>query len=121
MDPEDEGSSSTAPTSPQAEVVPKVDSAEDFMKDGKVIVVLKNVGNAPALKSNKFKLSVQSPFQSITDFLRKQLKYKPTDTLFLFINSTFQPSPDETVADLFKCFHQNGKLVVSYCTTAAWG
>ena len=40
---------------------------------------------------------------------------------FLFVNCTFQPSPDETVADLFKCFQSDGKLVVNYATTAAWG
>lgn len=44
-----------------------------------------------------------------------------THTQFLFINATFQPSPDEVIADLFKCFQSDGKLVVNYATTAAWG
>jgi len=96
-------------------------SAEDYMRDGKVVILFKSTGNAPAMKQNKFKLNASANFQSVIDFLRKQLRLKATDSLFLFVNCTFQPSPDEVVASLFKCFHNNGKLVINYCTTQAWG
>jgi len=95
--------------------------AEEHMADGKVVILLKSTGNAPPLKIKKFQLKASSPFSNVVEFLRKQLKLTAADDLFLFINCTFQPSPDEQVADLFKCFHNNGKLVVNYCTTAAWG
>ncbi len=95
--------------------------AADYIKDGKVVVTFKNTGNAPQLKQKKFKLSTKVRFQYVIDFLRKQLRYKPEEPLFLFINSTFQPHPEETVDDLFRCFHDGGKLVVNYCTQAAWG
>jgi ubiquitin-like protein ATG12 len=96
-------------------------ASEEFMKGGKVIVFFKATGNAPQLKVNKFKLSASARFASVGDFLRKQLRCGANDALFLFINCTFQPAPDEIVADLFRCFHNNGKLVVNYCTTPAWG
>eukprot|EP01102_Stenamoeba_stenopodia_P010898 TRINITY_DN3321_c0_g1_i2.p1 TRINITY_DN3321_c0_g1~~TRINITY_DN3321_c0_g1_i2.p1 ORF type:complete len:124 (+),score=28.43 TRINITY_DN3321_c0_g1_i2:230-601(+) len=95
--------------------------AEEYMADGKVVILLKSTGNAPPLKIKKFQLKASSPFSNVIEFLRKQLKLTAADDLFLFINCTFQPSPDEQISDLFKCFHNNGKLVVNYCMTAAWG
>jgi len=91
------------------------------MKDGKVVIQFNSTGSAPALKQKKFKLLATASFQNVVDFLRKQLHFKPADPLFLFVNCSFQPNPEEVVSDLFKCFHSNGKLVINYCTTAAWG
>lgn len=88
---------------------------------GKVIVLFKATGNASQLKQNKFKLQATARFQSVVDFLRKQLRCAANEALFLFVNCTFQPAPDEIVADLFRCFHNNGKLIVNYATTPAWG
>jgi len=89
--------------------------------DGKVVVMFKNTGNAPPMKQKVFKLSASSPWKNVQNFLRKQLKLKDTDPLLLFVNSAFQPSPDEAVSELYKCFQNSGKLIVNYCTTAAWG
>ncbi|ELR12941.1 Autophagyrelated protein 12, putative [Acanthamoeba castellanii str. Neff] len=100
---------------------PAAKPVEEYMKDGKVVIMFKAVGGASALKVNKFKLQAKASFQFIVDFLRKQLRCKPTDPLFLFVNGAFQPNPEEVIADLFKCFHNSGQLVINYCTTAAWG
>lgn len=86
-----------------------------------MIVFFKATGNAPQLKVNKFKLSSTARFASVGDFLRKQLRFGANDALFLFINCTFQPAPDEIVGDLFRCFHNNGKLVVNFALQVAWG
>eukprot|EP00300_Choanocystis_sp_HF-7_P008328 c15853_g1_i3.p1 GENE.c15853_g1_i3~~c15853_g1_i3.p1 ORF type:complete len:115 (+),score=13.84 c15853_g1_i3:37-381(+) len=91
------------------------------IKEGKVIVKLMPTGNAPILKQSKFKVSASDSFQFIIDFLRKQLKFKPTDSLFLFCNSSFAPCPDACIADLAHCFSIDGCLVVNYCPTEAWG
>jgi len=58
---------------------------------------------------------------TMIEFLRKQLQYKPEEPLFIFINSAFQPSPDESVGEIYKCFQNDGKLIVNYSTTQAWG
>lgn len=79
-----------------------------------VIIFFKAVGAAPVMKQKKFKLKSSVSFQSVVDFLRKQvillfkllflfqLRSQPGDSLFLFINRSFQPSPEESVSDLFK-------------------
>ncbi|KAI9481107.1 MAG: ubiquitin-like autophagy protein Apg12-domain-containing protein [Benjaminiella poitrasii] len=87
----------------------------------KVIVIFRAIGNAPILKQKVFKLTASNKFQTVIQFLRKELRYQGSDPLFLYINSAFSPSPDETVADLHKCFNTDGHLIINYCTTAAWG
>lgn len=78
-------------------------------------------GNAPQLKQKKFKLSTKVQWQYVVDFLRKQLRLKPEESLFLFINSSFQPNPSANVDQLFRCFHDAGRLTVNYCRQEAWG
>ena len=78
-----------------------------------VIILLKNAGGAPQLKQRKFKLTAVSPFTRVMDFLREQLKLKPAEPLFLFINSTFQPNPEATVGDLFKVRRSTDRALLS--------
>src|ERR1700722_12938470 len=66
-----------------------------------VIVHFKAVGSAPLLKQSKFRVSKDQSFSALADFLRKQLKYTPREPLFLYINSLFAPSMDETLSNLF--------------------
>jgi ubiquitin-like protein ATG12 len=51
--------------------------------------LFKATGNASQLKQNKFKLQATARFQSVVDFLRKQLRCGANEALFLFINCTF--------------------------------
>ncbi|KAI8083131.1 ubiquitin-like autophagy protein Apg12-domain-containing protein [Halteromyces radiatus] len=87
----------------------------------KVIVRFAAIGNAPILKQSYYKITASNKFQTVIQFLRKELKYHGSDPLFLYINSAFSPSPDETVSNLYKCFGTGGHLIINYCTTAAWG
>eukprot|EP01128_Nolandella_sp_AFSM9_P010205 TRINITY_DN701_c3_g1_i1.p1 TRINITY_DN701_c3_g1~~TRINITY_DN701_c3_g1_i1.p1 ORF type:complete len:126 (+),score=26.77 TRINITY_DN701_c3_g1_i1:25-378(+) len=109
----------TPPPSTTSDLV--LPDASPFMSGGKVIIFFKPVGAALQLKQSKFKLKATVTFQSVIAFLRKQLKSQPGDSLFLFINRSFQPTPEAVVSDLFKCFHDKEKLVVYYSTTPAWG
>ncbi|EST09624.1 Ubiquitin-like protein Atg12 [Kalmanozyma brasiliensis GHG001] len=87
----------------------------------KVVVRFKAIGNAPIMKNNHFRITAFNRFQAVTVFLRKELNFKPTDSLFLYINASFSPAPDDTVGNLFRCFGTEGHLIVNYSTTAAWG
>jgi len=87
----------------------------------KVVIMFKAVGSAPPLKIKKFKLASSASVQNVLDFLRKQLKYKPEESLYIFVNSSFMPNPEEIVGTLYKCFQNNGKLVINYSGTQAWG
>ncbi|ORY38649.1 autophagy protein 12 [Rhizoclosmatium globosum] len=87
----------------------------------KVVVRFKATGSAPILKQQVFKITASQRFQAVILFLRKELALTQSDSLFLYVNSAFAPSPDETVSTLFKNFGAEGSLIVNYSTTAAWG
>ncbi|GAC72986.1 protein conjugation factor [Moesziomyces antarcticus T-34] len=122
----------------------------------KVVVRFKAIGNAPIMKvrpsflyatcpepvshrvcdpfawqTNYFRITAFNRFQAVIQFLRKELNFKPTDSLvfspldvdaqFLYINASFSPAPDDTVGNLYRCFGTENHLIVNYSTTAAWG
>ncbi|KAH0982356.1 hypothetical protein GBA52_009533 [Prunus armeniaca] len=91
----------------------------------KVVVHLRATGDAPILKQAKFKLILlqgqilgTDKFAKVIEFLRRQLH---RDTLFVYVNSAFSPNPDELVIDLYNNFGFDGKLVVNYACSMAWG
>ncbi|CDR87412.1 probable Autophagy-related protein 12 [Sporisorium scitamineum] len=107
-------------TSPSAAAL---QALEQYKKrdSSKVVVRFKAIGNAPIMKNNHFRITAFNRFQAVTVFLRKELNFKPTDSLFLYINASFSPAPDDTVGNLYRCFGTEGHLIVNYSTTAAWG
>ncbi|KXS09314.1 autophagy protein 12 [Gonapodya prolifera JEL478] len=108
---------SDSPSAPNA----RTQSAQNTAK---VVVHFRPTGNAPILKQNFFKITSSYRFQTVIDFLRKQLNVQPAtgEVLLLYVNSAFVPAPDEIVGNLHQCFHDaKGDLVINYATTAAWG
>ena len=93
---------------------------ESFEEPEKIIIRFISVG-AATLKSPFVKIKETETFQVVINYLRKQLKIKPGEGLFLYINSAFAPAPDEVISNLYKCFGNEGKLLVSYSNQAAWG
>eukprot|EP00850_Spirogloea_muscicola_P020285 SM000211S06655 [mRNA] locus=s211:122898:124147:- [translate_table: standard] len=83
-----------------------------------VVILFRATGDAPILKQAKFKIAASERFAKVVDFLLRQLH---RDTLFVYVNSAFAPSPDELIADLFNNFAVDGKLVVNYASSQAWG
>ncbi|PWN95537.1 APG12-domain-containing protein [Tilletiopsis washingtonensis] len=86
-----------------------------------VVVRFKAIGNAPIMKNNYFRITAFNRFHAVVVFLRKELGWKSGDALFLYINSSFAPAPDDTVGNLYRCFGTEGHLIVNYSTQAAWG
>ncbi|XP_031643127.1 ubiquitin-like protein ATG12 isoform X1 [Oncorhynchus kisutch] len=104
----------------------------------KIDVLLKAVGDTPIMKTKKWSVekgrTVQSLSQFISRFLKmeanEQLLSSPCDmsglpllsvTEFIYVNQSFSPSPDQEVGVLFECFGSDGKLVLHYCKSQAWG
>ncbi|KEH18474.1 ubiquitin ATG12-like protein [Medicago truncatula] len=83
-----------------------------------VVVHLRATGDAPILKQSKFKIAGTDKFAKVIDFLRRQLH---RESLFVYVNSAFSPNPDELVIDLYNNFGFDGKLVVNYACSMAWG
>ncbi|KAI8436339.1 hypothetical protein MSG28_004373 [Choristoneura fumiferana] len=87
----------------------------------KIDILLKATGNAPIMKKKKWAVDAEKPIGWIMEFVKKYLKLEPEEKLFLYVNQTFAPSPDQIVKNLYECFGTDGKLVLHYCKSQAWG
>jgi len=110
-------------TGTSASVAMALEALDTYKKKDptKIIVRFKAVGNAPIMKQNFFKITSANRFQAVIHFLRKELGWTSGEPIFTYINLSFSPAPDDTVANLFKFFATDGHLIVNYSTTAAWG
>ena len=64
-----------------------------------IVVHLRSVGDAQALKKSKFKINGENYVTEVDKFLRKQLNHE--GSLFLYCGSGFCPSPDQKLQDLY--------------------
>ncbi|CAK4067495.1 unnamed protein product [Aphanomyces euteiches] len=87
----------------------------------KVTIQFTAVGGAPIMKRSKFTVNGNDPLSNVYIFLRKQLRLKDEDSLFVYCNNAFAPTPDQRMSELFECFQINGLLVLNYSRTQAWG
>ncbi|XP_013146949.1 PREDICTED: ubiquitin-like protein ATG12 [Papilio polytes] len=87
----------------------------------KVDILLKATGDAPIMKKKKWAVDAEKPIGWIIEFVKKYLKLEPDEKLFLYVNQTFAPSPDQIIKNLYECFGTDGKLVLHYCKSQAWG
>ncbi|XP_018591937.1 ubiquitin-like protein ATG12 isoform X1 [Scleropages formosus] len=87
----------------------------------KIDVLLKAVGDTPIMKTKKWAVERGRTVQSLALFISRFLKLDPSEQLFIYVNQSFAPSPDQEVGVLFECFGSDGKLVLHYCKSQAWG
>uniref|UniRef100_K3X0L1 Ubiquitin-like protein ATG12 n=1 Tax=Globisporangium ultimum (strain ATCC 200006 / CBS 805.95 / DAOM BR144) TaxID=431595 RepID=K3X0L1_GLOUD len=87
----------------------------------KVTLQFVAVGNAPLMKRTKFTVNGHDQLSVVYKFLKKQLRLKDTDALFVYCNSSFAPSPDQKLNSLFECFQVGEMLILNYSLTQAWG
>jgi ubiquitin-like protein ATG12 len=96
-------------------------SAGTFPQE-KVVVKFKPVGNAPLLARDVGRINSSQKFEAVVAYLRRQLRVKDTDSVFLYVNSAFAPSLDEIVGNLHRCFKNSSEqLVVAYSLNPAFG
>ncbi|KAL7816223.1 ubiquitin-like autophagy protein Apg12 domain-containing protein [Trichoderma gracile] len=81
-------------------------AGELFPAHSKVVVKFKAVGSAPALQQDVCKISAGRKFEEVVRYLRRKLRCKETESVFLYVNSAFAPSLDEVVGNL----HQFGDV-----------
>lgn len=103
-----------------------VDAAKDAvavrpMGPTKVTLQFVAVGNAPLMKRTKFTVSGHDELSVVYKFLRKQLRLKDSESLFVYCNSSFAPSPGQRLSSLFESFQVGDVLVLNYSLTHAWG
>lgn len=85
----------------------------------KILLHLRSVGEAPALKKNKFKLNGSKPIMEIEKFLKKTLG--SDKSIYLYCGSGFSPPPNQGLQDLYDCFQIGGELVITYGFQESWG
>jgi len=86
-----------------------------------VEVLLKAAGDAPIMVKKKWQVDGSKQVAYIIEFIRKYIKCEPQDSLFVYVGQCFAPTPDQTLQNLYNCFGADGKLVLHYCKTQAWG
>ncbi|CAL1686925.1 unnamed protein product [Lasius platythorax] len=113
-----------APTS--LETIPEGNAVRNGLQTAqkdktKIDILLKATANAPIMKQKKWSVCQDNPIGRISEFIKKYLKLDPNERLFLYVNQTFAPAPDQTVKNLYDCYGADGKLVIHYCKSQAWG
>ena len=93
----------------------------DSLAVNKVLLHLRPVGDALALRKTKYKLDGSKSMIEVDKFLRKTLLMNVDQGLFLFCGSGFSPTLDQNLQDLFDCFQVGGELVIHYGIQEAWG
>lgn len=111
----------TLPTSATTVLKSYVPTTVLAAPENKITIKLKAIGSTPLLKQSVYKISGNQEFQVLVRFLRKQLKCKPQDSIFCYINSNFAPGLDDLLGNLYQNFAIDGNLQVSYCYTVAFG
>ncbi|KAG6038953.1 Ubiquitin-like protein [Claviceps citrina] len=88
----------------------------------KVVVRFKPVGSAPSLAQELCKITATRRFEEVVRYLRRKLRCRDTDSVFLYVNSAFAPSLDEVVGNLHQCFkNAQDQLIIAYSMTPAFG
>jgi ubiquitin-like protein ATG12 len=68
--------------------------------DGKVLLFLRPVGDAPALKKARYKLDGSKAIVEVERFLRKAIGTAADQPIFLYCGSGFSPTPDQILVDV---------------------
>jgi ubiquitin-like protein ATG12 len=68
----------------------------------KVVVRFRAVGSSPPLRRDVVRVTSTHKFEAVVAHLRKTLKVQETESVFLYINSTFAPALDEVVGNLWR-------------------
>lgn len=66
----------------------------------KVTVRFVAIGSAPPLRQKVCRISSAQRFEQVVSYLRRTLKVRSTDSVFLYVNSSFAPALDEIVGNL---------------------
>jgi len=118
---ESETSPSPSTTTTATTTASPTETLQQKMNSAKVDILLKATGDAPIMKKKKWQVDRTKRISWVSEFIKKYIKSDPSDSLFLYVNQAFAPSPDTDIGSVFDCFGSDGKLVLHYCRTQAWG
>lgn len=91
------------------------------VRPSQIKVQLFAVGGAPILKKNKFQVRDTMVVGEVITFLRKTLRIRDGEPLFVYLNSSFAPGLDQPLRSLHEQFNVNDELLIQYAITSSWG
>lgn len=86
----------------------------------KVTVRFQPIGSTPSVTPRVVRVSSNYSISTIIDFLVRKLKVKDR-IIYLYVQNSFQPCPDEKLGELYELFKTNNELIISYCYQVAFG
>lgn len=86
----------------------------------KVTIRFQPIGSTSSINPRVFKISSNQSISTLSKFLIKRLKIK-SNLVYLYIQNSFQPNPDEKIGDLYHLFKTNNELIINYCHSIAFG
>ncbi|XP_014667091.1 PREDICTED: ubiquitin-like protein ATG12 [Priapulus caudatus] len=98
-----------------------VEAQPTTQQQSKISILMKAAGDAPILKVRKWAVDPDRTLSTVIDKLNKILKTAEGESVFVYVNQSFAPSPDHKLGTLQQCFGSDGKLVLHYCKSQAWG
>ncbi|BFZ17259.1 hypothetical protein BsWGS_20298 [Bradybaena similaris] len=107
----------TTPDSPKLPSSPVVKQKSN----SKVDILLKPAGDAPIMRKKKWTVERSRKIAWVAEFIKRYIKVEQSESLFLYVNQSFAPCPDTEIGSIFDCFGSDGKLVLHYSRTPAWG
>lgn len=90
------------------------------VENHKVNIRLRPIGAIAPIHPRVFKISTNQTISTISKFIIKRLGLKD-DSVYMYVQNSFQPNPDEKIGDLYSSFKTNNELIISYCNTVAFG
>eukprot|EP00745_Piridium_sociabile_P005740 TRINITY_DN136157_c0_g1_i3.p1 TRINITY_DN136157_c0_g1~~TRINITY_DN136157_c0_g1_i3.p1 ORF type:complete len:116 (-),score=5.31 TRINITY_DN136157_c0_g1_i3:10-357(-) len=89
------------------------------IRDFKLLVELRPIGNAPILKQSVFRVNGNETFSELAEQIKPWLK---KDSIHLYLSNQFEPTPDDSLGDIFKCYKRNSSdtLQIGYSMTPAF-
>lgn len=96
-------------------------AADSTATDGKVNLILKPTADVPIMKKKRWQVDETKTIQWVITFIKKYLKLEDKDTIFLYVAQAFAPPLDQQIKNLYDSFGTDGKLVLHYSKTPAWG
>lgn len=68
----------------------------------KITVRFVAIGSAPVLRQKICRISSAQRFEQVVSYLRRTLRVGTTESVFLYVNSSFAPALDEIVGNLHR-------------------
>ena len=96
----DGGAAPHGSAEPGGEASSQAHAAKASATPEKIVILAKNVANAPILKTTQFSANASHPFSKVIQHIQNKIRMSAAHkdaTVHLFINQSFSPSPDEQV------------------------